>query len=113
MFYHLLAEAVEYLHVALLCPLLVLLASVVVQELIAYGQLSQQGTSTGDNINYDNLRYEGNIPYIDGSATDILPTFKTIDTDGTSLYFDLQGRMLRYKPLKGVYIEDGKKYVNN
>ena len=73
----------------------------------------QQGTSTGDNINYDNLRYEGNIPYIDGSATDILPTFQTIDTDGTSLYFDLQGRMLRYKPLKSVYIEDGKKYVNN
>lgn len=37
--------------------------------------------------------------------------FRSIDTDGTSHYFDLQGRMLNSKPEKGLYIEDGRKLI--
>jgi len=39
--------------------------------------------------------------------------FRAIDTDGTSLYFDLQGRMLNGKPVKGLYIMNGKKVISN
>ena len=39
-----------------------------------------------------------------------IPTIKTIEADGSSRYFDLQGRMLNGKPAqKGVFIKDGKK----
>lgn len=69
----------------------------------------QQGTSTGENVNYDNLDYEGNIPY--STPTSIQPTIRTIDADGTSRYFDLQGRMLNGQPDKGLYIKDGKKFI--
>ena len=44
-------------------------------------------------------------------STGIQPTLRTIDADGTSRYFDLQGRMLNGKPEKGLYIEDGKKIL--
>ena len=71
----------------------------------------QQGTSTGENVNYDNLGYEGTIPYIDGTPTDIQPTIRAIDADGTSRYFDLQGRLLNGKPVRVLYIENGKKVV--
>ena len=71
----------------------------------------QQGTSTGENVNYDNLDYEGNIPY-GSTPTDIEPTIRTVDADGTSRYFDLQGRLLNGKPDKGLFIENGKKAVN-
>ena len=73
----------------------------------------QQGTSTGENINYDNLNYEAAIPYIDNTSTDIQPTIRAIDTDGTSRYFDLQGRLLNGQPDKGLYIENGKKVFNH
>ncbi len=71
----------------------------------------QQGTSTGENVNYDNMDYEGNIPYIDSTPTGIQPTIRTIDADGTNRYFDLQGRILNGQPDKGVYIKDGKKFI--
>ena len=64
----------------------------------------QQGTSTGENVNFENLNFEPIIPFID-NGTAIQPTFRAIDTDGTSLYFDLQGRMLNGKPMKGIFIE--------
>ena len=70
----------------------------------------QQGTSTGENVNYDNLGYEGNIP-VAGSQTGIQPTIVTLDADGNSRYFDLQGRMLDVAPVKGVYINNGKKVI--
>ena len=69
----------------------------------------QQGTSTGENVNYDNLGYEANIPYTDSTPTDIRTTLRAIDADGTSRYFDLQGRLLYVKPDKGLFIENGKK----
>ena len=46
------------------------------------------------------------------TATGINPIIKTIEADGTSRYFDLQGRMLNGKPDKGLYIKNGKKFVN-
>ena len=71
----------------------------------------QQSTSTGENVNYDNLGFEATIPYIESATTGIEPTIRVIDTDGTSRYFDLQGRLLNGKPVKGMYIENGKKVV--
>ena len=73
---------------------------------------NQQGGSSGESINYDNLDYEATIPYVDSESTDIQPTIRAIDADGTSRYFDIQGRLLNGKPVKGVYIENGKKVIN-
>ena len=72
----------------------------------------QQGTSTGENINFDNLNYEGIIPIISNTPTSIEPTIRTVDADGTNRYFDMQGRMLKSKPEKGLFIENGKKVIN-
>ena len=55
--------------------------------------------------------FEGDVFHED--ATGIVPTIRTIDPDGTSRYFDLQGRMLNGKPDKGVYIKNGKKFVTD
>ena len=37
------------------------------------------------------------------ASTGIEATFRTIDTDGTNRYFDLQGRMLNGKPEKRLF----------
>ena len=74
---------------------------------------SQQGTSTGDEANTGNLQYEGIIPTIESGTMGIQPTFIAVEADGTSHYFDLQGRMLNGKPVKGLYIEKGKKILHN
>ncbi|MBO7068710.1 MAG: hypothetical protein J6W52_08535 [Bacteroidaceae bacterium] len=60
-----------------------------------------------------NILYEGDIPTPTTNPTGINPIIQTIEADGTSRYFDLQGRMLNGKPDRGVYIENGKKYVND
>ena len=72
----------------------------------------QAGTSTSEQANSDNLGYEATIPYIESAPTGIQPTIRAIDADGTSRYFDLQGRLLNGKPVKGVYIDNGKKRIN-
>lgn len=36
---------------------------------------------------------------------------KTVDANGDDRYFDLQGRQLRGKPERGIYIHKGKKYI--
>ena len=41
----------------------------------------------------------------------IQPIIRTIDADGTNRYFDLQGRMLKGRPEKGLFIENGKKII--
>jgi hypothetical protein len=48
---------------------------------------------------------------VDDDATGI-DTIETIDEDGTHRYYDLNGRELQGKPDQGVYIYNGKKYVN-
>ena len=55
--------------------------------------------------------FEGDIPAPAGAYTGINPVIQTIEADGTSRYFDLQGRMLNDKPEKGLFIENGKKWV--
>ena len=72
----------------------------------------QQGTSTGEVVNYDNLEYDGDIPYIENTPTGIEPTIVAVDADGTSRYFNLQGQQLKDKPRKGLFIENGKKVIN-
>ena len=47
----------------------------------------------------------------DDDATDI-DSIETIDEDGTRRYYDLNGRELQGKPVKGVYIYKGKTYIN-
>ena len=54
---------------------------------------------------------QGNIPYNQGGTSGIQPTIRTIEADGTSRYFDLQGRMLDGTPVKGLYINNGKKVI--
>ena len=57
-----------------------------------------------------NILYNADIPTPVATPTGIQPTIKTIEADGTSRYFDLNGRMLSGKPsAKGVYINNGKK----
>ena len=73
---------------------------------------NSQGSSAAESITYDYLDYEGNIPYPEDTPTGVQSTFLTIDADGTSRYFDMQGRMLKEKPGKGLYIENGKKVIN-
>ena len=47
---------------------------------------------------------------VQGGGTTGIATIRTIDTDGSNRYYDLQGRQLNGKPNKGVYILNGKKY---
>ena len=74
-----------------------------------FQNIDQQGTDTGEDVN--NAQFEGVIPFIEDATTGIQPTILTIDADGTVSYFDLQGRMLNDKPVKGLYIENGKKIL--
>jgi hypothetical protein len=48
----------------------------------------------------------------DGDTTGI-DTIRTVDTDGTERYFDLNGRELPGKPESGIYIHNGKKIMSN
>ena len=66
---------------------------------------NQQDSSAGESVNYDNLDYEGSIPYTDSTPSGVEPTLVAIDADGNSHYFDLQGRQISGKPAKGLYIE--------
>ena len=45
-------------------------------------------------------------------GTGIRPSIRTIETDGTSRYFDLHGRHIGKKPVSGVYIHYDKKFVS-
>ena len=58
-----------------------------------------------------NILYDADIPTPLADATGINPIIQTIEADGTSRYFNLQGRMLNGKPIKGLYIEDGRKVI--
>ena len=53
-----------------------------------------------------------NMVIDDGEATTIDAVIRTIDTDGTEHYYDMNGRQLNGKPQKGMYIHNGKKYIN-
>ena len=57
------------------------------------------------------LLFVGDIQPSKGGTTAIAPSIHTIDADGTHRYYDLKGRQLKGKPQKGIYIENGIKYV--
>ena len=52
------------------------------------------------------------MTFEDEEATAIAPVIQTIDADGTEHYYDMNGRQLNGKPQKGIYIHQGKKYMN-
>ena len=52
------------------------------------------------------------MTFEDDEATAIAPVIQTIDADGTEHYYDMNGRQLNGKPQKGIYIHQGKKYMN-
>lgn len=70
-----------------------------------------QGTGMDDGRDYDGMEFEGTIPYIQQQTTGIQPTIRAIDADGTSHFYDLQGREINGTPDKGLFIYDGKKVV--
>ena len=50
--------------------------------------------------------------HLDDADTDGIDTLETIDEDGTHRYYDLSGRELPGRPARGIYIYNGKKYLN-
>lgn len=56
--------------------------------------------------------FEGGISFDDGSNYNAIDQIRTIDADGTERYFDINGRLLSGKPQNGLYILNGKKYIN-
>ena len=66
---------------------------------------------TGELEAFPINNFVGDLP--DGQGTAIHPAIRTVEADGTSRYFDLQGRQIGTKPVRGVYIRDGKKLVSN
>ena len=50
------------------------------------------------------------MQFVDGDANGI-DTIRLIDSDGTELYYDLNGRELPGKPEHGIYIHNGKKHI--
>lgn len=65
----------------------------------------------GEVAEISGLLYSGDVLGNGDGTTGITPAIHTIDNDGTHNYFDLQGRRLNGKPEKGIYIENGKKYI--
>lgn len=53
-----------------------------------------------------------NMVIDDGEVTTIDAVIRTIDADGTEHYYDMNGRQLNGKPQNGMYIHNGKKYIN-
>jgi hypothetical protein len=76
-----------------------------------FSNVGSEGVSGGSVSGSSNMLYVADIP-TPSSITDIAaPTIQTIEADGSSRYFDLQGRMLNGKPDKGVYIFGGRKVM--
>jgi hypothetical protein len=76
-----------------------------------FSNVGSEGVSSGSVSGSSNMLYVADIP-TPSSITDIAaPTIQTIEADGSSRYFDLQGRMLNGKPDKGIYINDGRKVM--
>lgn len=71
-------------------------------------------TRTDENGNREDVEIPGllyNAECTTRGITGIAPSIVTVDKDGTRNYFDMQGRRLNGKPEKGIYIENGKKYI--
>ncbi len=77
-------------------------------------------TEAGDGDDDHNLQladpfpaevFDSDLPDGYGEETGINPVIHTIDSDGTHRYFDMQGRQLKSRPSKGVYIDNGHKII--
>ena len=74
-------------------------------------KFNQQGTNAGEDGSKEEMDYQGDIPFTQSAPSGIEPIIRTIDANGTNRYFDLQGRMLKGRPDKGLFIENGKKII--
>lgn len=73
--------------------------------------LSLPGDGLGTNVgDFPSDTYQGDLPDSYGNTSTVQPVIHIIDRDGTSQYFDLQGRLLDGPPARGTYIHNGKKY---
>ena len=72
-----------------------------------YQENGEEDTETQD---FPAGSFEGDNDYTD--ETTGIGTIHTIDSDGTHRYYDMQGRQLRQRPAKGLYIENGKIQFN-
>lgn len=79
--------------------------------LTKFYQSSGDASATGDVTDIEGLQYSGDITHTDANTTGIRPTIHTIDADGSQRYYDLQGRLLKEKPRRGIYIENGVKKI--
>ena len=70
----------------------------------------ENGEEDTEIQNFPAGSFEGDNDYTD--ETTGIGTIHTIDSDGTHRYYDMQGRQLRQRPAKGLYIEDGKIQFN-
>jgi glycosyltransferase involved in cell wall biosynthesis len=77
-------------------------------------------TEAGDGDDDHNLQvadpfpaevFDSDLPDGYGEETGINPVIHTIDSDGTHRYFDMQGRQLKSRPSKGIYIDNGNKII--
>lgn len=73
--------------------------------------LTENGENEGEVTDFPTDLFEGDWNEDVNTGVDG-PVIHTIDRDGTHRYYDLQGRQLNDKPLNGLYIEKGKKYIN-
>ncbi|MBP5339985.1 MAG: hypothetical protein J6Z14_11915 [Prevotella sp.] len=74
--------------------------------------LTENGLVFGEVTDFPADSFEGDNPDID-DVTGIRPVIHTIDADGTSRYYDMQGRPLHNKhSKKGIYIKNHRKAVN-
>ena len=68
---------------------------------------TENGEEDGEITEFPSGSFEGDNDPVD-PETGIMPTIRTIDSDGTVRLFDLLGRPLDKKPAKGLYIENNK-----
>ena len=75
-----------------------------------YTYTGNDDDETGEIEEFPSGEFENE--FFSNDANGILPLIQTIEADGSSRYFDLQGRQLTAPATKGIYIKDGKKVMN-
>ena len=69
-----------------------------------------EGDSPVTDFPTDNYNGESDMPPYD-DETGVEPVLRLVDADGTSQYYDLQGRKLGSTLKKGIYITNGRKVI--
>ena len=75
-----------------------------------YTYMGNADDETGEVEEFPSADFEND--FFSGDETTISPIIRTIEADGSSRYFDLQGRQLTAPAAKCIYIRDGKKVMN-